>query len=142
MKKYLLPLLFAPLAFADPEVKNVQVNFHNDSRHTIKLQKFDASRIYENVTILGSEIAPFSSTDNVIQFFAFDTYPMTVQIPAVFNDEAVIFMWQTNMGYALPGGEKFHICGVIRDGKQQPEREYCDIPYVIGDTMYIDYTIQ
>jgi hypothetical protein len=143
MKNYLLlTCLVSSIALADPAVKSVQVNIHNDSNHEVMLQSFTASRIFENANIQMQTISPNTAIQKAITFDAFDSLAMTVNIPILVDNEKMQLMWQTNMGFDAPDAEKFHICGVIKDNQNTAKHEYCDLPYVVGETLMIDYIIQ
>jgi len=144
MKNIVAVLLgvFSITAFADPSVKNVQVNIHNSTQHTVEFLTFDSDRIFASTRFAEPSIAPSSSVDNAIFFASFDKEPMIAGVNVLINGEPMKLMWQTNMGFGGPDDPKFHICGVIKDNKPRIDQEYCHIPYVTGNTLVIDFNIE
>jgi len=145
MKNSLLISLLTATAFssfADPAVKNVQVNFHNDTAHSIEFISFDSSRILASTQFGEESIEPYVSVDNAIFVTSFDNEPMSAGVNALINGEPMKFMWHVNMGIDSPDAPKFHICGVIKDSPDQMDYEYCHIPYVVGNTLMVDFNIQ
>lgn len=138
----LLFLALSSSAMADPAVQHVQVNIHNNSRHMIELRSFDSERIFESTAFINHSIAAYSSVNNAVLFSAFDKRESVAGVNVLINGEAMKLMWQANMGFDGPDAPKFHICGVIKDGDSVPKQEYCDIPYVVGETLVIDFNIK
>lgn len=142
MKKYLLLLALSPIALADPAVQNVKVNIHNSTKYTVEFISFDASRIFESTRFAQESIPPSTSVDNAILFTSFDQEAISAGVNVVINGEPMKLMWQVNMGYDDPDAPKFHICGVIKDNNPRVDHEYCHIPYVVGNTLMVDFNIE
>lgn len=140
MKKYALLLALSSIASADPAVKNVQINIHNNTSHAIEFHSFDTSRLFASTQIDQQKIPPASSKLNVIAFTSFDHGPISAGMNILIDGEPMKLMWQINMGYNEPNAPKSHLCGVIKDNGVH--HEYCDIPYVYQDTLIVDFRIQ
>lgn len=127
------------LALADPAVRNVQVNIHNDTQNIIELKNFSASRLFASTRISEEKIPAHTAEYNAVFFTSFDKEAISAQMNFMLNGKPMIMMWEINLGFGGPGGSKSHICGVVKDGAGHLERDYCDIPYVDNGVLYIDF---
>jgi hypothetical protein len=129
-------------ALADPAVRNVQVNIHNNTDHFIEIKSFESSRIFASTRIGEAEIGPQTSEFNAVFFTSFDKEPIHAGINILLDDKLMKLMWQINMGPGGPDDFKAHLCGVVKDPPRPDDQSHCDIPYVEGSILFVDFYLE
>lgn len=142
MNKSLSLVFFPILAFADPAIRNVQVNIHNNTEHVIELKSFESSRIFASTRIGEENIGPQTSEFNAVFFTSFDKEPINAGINILVNEQSMKLMWQINMGPGGPDDFKAHLCGVVKDLPLPDDKSHCDIPYLQGNILFVDFYVE